>query len=428
LIAKTRRPRQTGTRVGRDAKAAGASGPGSGSRRRSLVLFLIVFVDLVGFGIVLPLLPLVADAYGATGTAIAVLVVSYAVSQVLLAPVWGRLSDRVGRRPILLIGLVGSAFSYILFAFAGSLWMLLVSRVLAGVAGANVPVAQAYIADVTAKEDRAIGMGMLGAAFGLGFVFGPAIGALLAPVSMAAPGLAAAALCAGNALLAFFFLPESLGKEERGLRAAKRAATGPGGLADVRLVLRIPQVAGVLLLSFLVTAAFSVMHPIFSLFADRRFGLDARSVGWLFTFLGVVSALMQGVVVRRLVPRLGEEALVRLVMFPFVAGFIALALAPSLWVVALGLAGLAIGFGGALPCTLSLLSRAAPDTLQGSALGVGQSVSSLARVAGPMLGGISWDLFGGSGTFSVGAVLAALALLQVVGWPRLGATGQPSIS
>jgi MFS transporter, DHA1 family, tetracycline resistance protein len=427
VIVRVRRG--TGTRVtGLGRKGLG--GRGGDVRQRSLVLFLIVFVDLVGFGIVLPLLPLYADAYGATGTAIALLVVSYAVSQVLLAPVWGRISDRVGRRPVLLIGLVGSAASYVLFAFAGSLWMLLLSRVLAGVAGANVPVAQAYIADVTSKEDRAVGMGTLGAAFGLGFVFGPAIGGVLAPYSSAAPGLAAALLCAGNALLAFFFLPESLNRAERLQRRAEVQGAGAGasGLAGLRTLVSVPQVASVLVLSFLVTAAFSAMHPIFSLFADRRFSLDARAVGGLFTFLGVVSALMQGVVVRKMVPRIGEEALVRIVMVPFVLGFLALAAAPSLWVVAFGLAGLAIGFGGALPCMLSLLSRAAPDALQGSALGVGQSVSSLARVAGPMLGGISWDLFGGPGTFLVGAALAGLALFQVAMWPRSPVVRQPSPS
>lgn len=399
-----------------------SEGPG----RRSLILFLIVFVDLVGFGIVLPLLPFYADAFGATGTAIAVLVVSYALSQFLLAPLWGKLSDRIGRRPVLLVGLLGSAASYILFAFAGSLWMLLLSRVLAGVAGANVPVAQAYIADVTPPEKRASGMGLLGAAFGLGFVFGPALGGLLAPISPAAPGLVAAGLCAVNALLAFVFLPESLSREARLARAETRARGGLDGLSALRNVVQSPDFATVLVLSFLVTAAFSVIHPIFSLFADLRFGLDARGVGWLFAFLGLVSALMQGVVVRALVPRIGEDGLLRLVVGPFLLGFLALAWAPSLWVLALGLAGLAIGFGGALPCIVSLLSRSAPDQLQGSALGMGQSVSSLARVAGPMLGGLSWDFLGTTGPFYLGAILALFALIRVVFLPLPGAVPRPS--
>lgn len=399
-----------------------SEGPG----RRSLILFLIVFVDLVGFGIVLPLLPLYANTFGATGTAIAVLVVSYALSQFLLAPLWGKLSDRIGRRPVLLIGLLGSAASYILFAFAGSLWMLLLSRVLAGVAGANVPVAQAYIADVTPQEKRASGMGLLGAAFGLGFVFGPALGGLLAPISPAAPGLVAAGLCAVNALLAFVFLPESLSREARMARAESRSQGGLAGLSALRDVVQSPDFATVLVLSFLVTAAFSVIHPIFPLFADLRFGLDARGVGWLFAFLGLISALMQGVVVRALVPRIGEDGLVRLVALPFLLGFLALAWAPSLWVLALGLAGLAIGFGGALPCIVSLLSRSAPDQLQGSALGIGQSVSSLARVAGPMLGGLSWDFLGTTGPFYLGAILALLALIRVVFLPLPGAVPRPS--
>ena len=409
-----------GIRVTEANRLGEGKGP-EGPDRRSLVLFLIVFVDLVGFGIVLPLLPLYADAFGATGTAIAVLVVSYALSQFLLAPLWGKLSDRIGRRPVLLVGLLGSAASYVLFAFAGSLWMLLLSRILAGVAGANVPVAQAYIADVTPKERRASGMGLLGAAFGLGFVFGPALGGILAPISTAAPGLMAAALCATNAFLAFVFLPESLSRDERIERAASRAQTGPAGISSLRTVVQSPDFVTVLVLSFLVTAAFSVIHPIFPLFADQRFGLDVRGVGWLFAFLGLVSALMQGLFVRRLVPRIGEDGLVRLVVFPFLLGFLALAWAPSLWVLTLGLAGLAIGFGGALPCIVSLLSRAAPDALQGSALGIGQSVSSLARVAGPMLGGLAWDYLGTTGPFYLGAVLALFALIRVVALPLPGA-------
>ena len=164
---------------------------------RLSILFLTVFVDLVGFGIVLPLLPLYADRFGASGTVVGVLVLSYSAAQLLFAPVWGRLSDRYGRRPILIIGLAGSTLSYLIFAYAGSVWILLLSRVMAGIGGANIPVAQAYIADVTPPERRAANMGLIGAAFGLGFIFGPVIGGLLAPISPELPGLAAGPASAG---------------------------------------------------------------------------------------------------------------------------------------------------------------------------------------------------------------------------------------
>jgi MFS transporter, DHA1 family, tetracycline resistance protein len=398
-------------------------------RTRLAILFLTVFVDLVGFGIILPLLPFYADRFGASGVVIGVLVLSYSAAQLFLAPVWGRLSDRFGRRPILIVGLVGSAISYLVFAFAGSILALLLSRIMAGVGGANVPVAQAYIADITPPERRAGGMGLIGAAFGLGFIFGPAIGGLLAPISPAAPGLAAAALCAGNAVVAFFFLPESLSREEREARrrregvggTAEGAATGAAGASvallpttDLRAVIRSREFTTVLLLTFLFTAAFSTMHPVFPLFASERFGLDERAVGWLFTFLGTVSAIMQGGVVRVLAPRIGEDRLVRLSAVPFVAGLLLIPLAPSVPVLLVALALLAMGFGGTLPSLVSLLSRAAPDELQGSSLGIGQSVGALARVAGPLAGGLAWDLFGPSGPFFLGAILAALAAARVL--------------
>lgn len=436
-------------------------------RTRLAILFVTVVVDLVGFGIILPLLPFYADRFGASGTVIGVLVLSYSAAQLLFAPVWGRLSDRFGRRPVLLVGLVGSAVSYLVFAFAGSILALLLSRIMAGVGGANVPVAQAYIADITPPERRAGGMGLIGAAFGLGFIFGPAIGGLLAPISPAAPGLAAAALCAGNALVAFFFLPESLTREEREARRRQESAgsdpeigietggTDPTGGADrtdrtdqvnqadqasragrtsrvgraggdptpaaallpttdLRAVVRNREFSTVLLLTFLFTAAFSTMHPVFPLFASERFGLDERAVGWLFAFLGTVSAIMQGGVVRALAPRIGEDRLVRLAAVPFVAGLLLIPMAPSVPFLLVALALLAVGFGGTLPSLVSLLSRAAPDELQGSSLGIGQSVGALARIAGPLAGGLAWDLFGPSGPFLFGALLAGLAALRVL--------------
>ncbi len=390
-------------------------------RPRLAILVLTVFADLVGFGIILPLLPLYADRFGASGTWIGILVLSYSAAQLLTAPLWGRLSDRFGRRPILLVGLVGSSVSYLVFAFAGSVGALLLSRVMAGVAGANVPVAQAYIADITPPERRAGGMGLIGAAFGLGFIFGPAIGGILAPLSPAAPGIAAAALCATNALLAFFLLPESLTREEREARARARGARAtPVGAEELRAVARNTEFRDVLLLSFLFTAAFSALHPVFPLFAAERFGLDARGVGGLFAFLGTVSAVMQGGVVRVLAPRIGEAGLVRLAALPFVAGLAGIALSPSLPFLLLSLALLAVGFGGTLPSLVSLLSRAAPDELQGGSLGIGQSVSALSRVAGPLAGGVAWDLFGASAPFYLGAILAALAGVRLLVRPVPG--------
>lgn len=412
---------------------------------RLAILFAAVFIDLVGFGIVLPLLPFYADRFGASGTEIGLLVLSYSAAQLLLAPVWGRLSDRYGRRRILIVGLLGSSASYVVFAFAGSFWILLMSRIMAGVGGANIPVAQAYIADITPPERRAANMGLIGAAFGLGFIFGPALGGILAPIAPELPGLVAAGLCAANAFLAVLLLPESRdltasrstgqgaveaapGAPDRsgepGARTGRErigTAPSPAGaalppLATIRTVLENRDFLRILLLTFLITTAFSSMHPTFPLFAARRFGLEERDVGWLFAFTGLVSAIVQGGVVRVLVARIGEAALVRLASIPFAMGFLVMAIAPSIPILLVGLGLLALGFGGTLPSLTSLLSRAAPDDLQGGSLGVGQSTGALGRILGPLLAGILWDAFGPAWPYLVaaaigaGAAIASLAL------------------
>ena len=362
----------------------------------------------MGFGIVLPLLPFYADRFGASGTQVGLLITVYSIAQFFLAPIWGRLSDRVGRRPILIFGLLGSAASYVVFGYAGSLTVLFVSRILAGIGGATVPVAQAYIADITPPEKRAGNLGLIGAAFGLGFIFGPALGGILAPISPHAPGLAAAALCFGNGILAFFLLPESLSEEERKTRAIGRTLLS---FSDFRFALQNKITARILLLSFLFTMAFAAMQPTFPLFGSIRFGLDERHVGYLFAFLGTISAIVQGGLVRRLVPIMGETRLIKLSGFPFIAGLLTIAFAGSVGMLLLGLALLAIGFGGTLPSIVSLLSRIAPPQLQGSVLGIGQSVGSLARIIGPTLAGVLYDLRGMEWPYLGGACVAGAALL-----------------
>lgn len=369
----------------------------------------------MGFGIVLPLLPFYADRFGASGTQVGLLITVYSIAQFFLAPVWGRVSDRVGRRPILIFGLLGSAASYLVFAYADTLALLFLSRIMAGIGGATVPVAQAYIADITPPEKRAGNLGLIGAAFGLGFIFGPALGGILAPIAPQAPGLAAAALCFGNGILAAFYLPESMSREER---EARDRGMAPPSFRDFRLALTNPTTARILLLSFLFTIAFAAMQPTFPLFGSIRFDLDERGVGYLFAFLGTISAIMQGGLVRRLVPMLGETRLIQLSGVPFVAGLLSIAYAPSMGVLLVGLALLAVGFGGTLPSIVSLLSRVAPPQLQGSVLGIGQSVGSLARIVGPTLAGVVYDLHGMEWPYLGGAWVAGAALLVAITLPN----------
>jgi multidrug resistance protein len=373
--------------------------------RRLPLLFFTVFVDVVGFGIVLPLLPLYGDRFGASGATIGLLVIVYPAIQLVLAPLWGRASDRFGRRPVIVVGLLGSAVSYVVFARADSLALLFLSRILAGAGGATVPVAEAYIADVTPPEGRAGNMGLIGAAFGLGFTVGPALGGALATTSLAAPGYLAAALCLADAALAWFLLPES---RRRAVGAGTARFAGHHGLRALRAALGSPGLARILVLYFLVTAAFAVIQPTLSLLGTDRFALDARQVGYLFAFLGLVSAVIQGGVVRRIAPRFGEARLILLSATPFALGMLLVAVAPTIPVLLVALALLAVGYGGALPSVLSLVSRAAPDEMQGGVLGIGQSVGSLARIVGPAAAGALYDV-SLAAPYLFGMALAALA-------------------
>lgn len=389
------------------------------NRGRLSVLFFTVFVDLVGFGIVLPLLPLYADGFGASGATVGLLVTVYSVAQLFMAPIWGRLSDRFGRRSIILLGLVGSGLAYLVFAWSTSLAWLFASRILAGVGGSTVPVAEAYIADVTPPEDRAGSMGIIGAAFGLGFIVGPATGGILAAVSFEAPGYAAAGLCFANALVAAWLLPETLPPE---LRGRDRRPSFRYTLEGLGRAVRSPALRQVLVLYFLFTVSFAVIQPTLSLFGQAQFGLGDRQVGYLFAFLGLISAIVQGGLVRRLVPLYGEVRLVRFSGIPFVAGLILLGLAPSVPVLLAAIALLAIGYGGALPPILGLVSRVSPRELQGGILGVGQSVGSMARIVGPALAGLAFDI-GPAMPYLMGASVAALATIIAAGLaPGFGET------
>jgi len=374
-------------------------------------VFVTVFLDLVGFGIVIPLLPLYAQRFGAGAVAVAWLLAIYSLMQFLFAPAWGRLSDRIGRRPVLLIGLFGSAASYLACGVAGSLPLLFAARALNGVSGANIGVAQAYIADVTRPEERARGMGMIGAAFGLGFIVGPALGGILSRWGFAAPFLAAAALTCANALLAVARLPESLPPDRRaerpaGLTLADRARMLFGRATPARL--RALYLAG-----FLFTLAFAGMEGTFSLWADERWHVTPHGVAYLFAYLGIVSTLAQGGAVSRVVRRIGERRTALAGVGMVAAGLAALALAPS-WpalFVALGL--VSFGQGLASPTVSSLISRQGGPGEQGRLLGIYQSLSALGRAGGPVAAGVALAHVGVAAPFLSASLVAAGAALVI---------------
>ncbi len=370
------------------------------------IIFFTVFIDLVGFGIVLPLLPYYAEEYGASALMVGLLSTSYSLMQFLFNPVWGRLSDRFGRRPLILISLAGSCIGFLIFGLARSLTFLFVGRMVAGVAGAIIPTTNAYIADVTTPENRAKGMGMVGAAFGLGFILGPAIGGLLAPYGYDKPVLLASGMAAANWLFAYFRLPESLTEEVR-----RRALSRSFNLKTLTDALTHPRVGLLLSIYFLVTFAFSNMEATFGLLNEHGYSLSARQTGYLFTFIGVLMTIMQGFLVGQLVRRLGERLCIALGTLTMVLGLSLMPFAPNIPTYCGFLALLAFGTGINNPSLTGLLSRSTDAEEQGGIMGIAQSLASLGRILGPAWGGYAFGAMGLKWPFLSAGILMAVAFL-----------------
>lgn len=386
-----------------------------------LVIFLTVCIDLIGFGIVLPLLPQYADQFGAPGWQIGAIIASYSVMQFFFVPWLGRLSDRVGRRPVILVSTAGSTFSYVLFAAASywkglpGLWMLLVSRVFAGIAGANLSVASAYIADVTAAENRSKGLALIGVAFGVGFMLGPAIGAISAKLfGLPGPGWVAAAICGGNFLLACVILPESR-------KSSSEPAPDRPKFEQWKHTLRQPKLGLLIGIFFLATFCFAGFESTLPLsLKEPPFEYDKTRVGYMFAWCGLVAFLAQGLV-GRLVKRFGEPFLISagllgvaasLFLVPFVKGDYAI----YAMLAVLGLFALFSGLNRAP--TMGMISLNAPVNEQGNTFGVAQSAGTLARIFGPLTAATLYDLrpqlpyFLCAGIAAMAAVFAWLYLIR----------------
>jgi len=368
-----------------------------------VIIFVTVFIDLVGFGIIIPLLPFYAESFGASAFAVGLLGTAFSAMQFVFAPIWGRWSDRIGRRPVILLGLLGSAFSYMLLALAWSLPLVFFARVVGGIAGANIPTAQAYIADITTPENRARGMGMVGAAFGLGFIFGPAIGGVLSHFGPAAPMWFASVLSLINFAAAARLLPESRGQQPTRARV--------GRVDAFRHAAARPGLATVMMLFFIVMTAFSGFEATFALFSERRFGYTTATIGYLFAYIGVVLAIVQGALVSRVVGIVGERRLVPAAVAVIALG---LALVPSagtvpMLLVAIGTIALGMGFNG--PSMTSLVSRLSGPDDQGGILGLAQSLAALGRIVGPAWGGWVFDRFGMTLPFVSSAAIMTVAFV-----------------
>lgn len=385
------------------------------------ILFLIVVIDLIGFGIVIPLLPFYAERFQATPDVVTLVLATYSFTQLLSAPLWGRLSDRIGRRPVLLASLFGIALSYVWLGFADSLWVLFAARAVCGAMAGNISAAFAYVADITDAENRTKGMGIIGAAWGLGFFIGPAIGGILAGPDAATadfqtPSFAAAALSAIAFVLTAIFLKESLSPEIR----ARNAARTREPMADVvKGVLANRALTLWMVLTFFVTFSLAGMETTFAMWTERSYGWGPRPNGFLLTFIGLVSVTVQGGLIGRLRRRWDERSLLiqGAALMALASAAIPFAASPAILV--LVMAVVAYGFGIASPALNGLISLEADETRQGSILGLSRSSATAARVVGPACAGVMFAALGKDAPYFMGAVIMLGVTVMAVQSRRL---------
>lgn len=405
--------------------------PSDGGAPTLAVLFIVVFINLVGFGLVVPLLPFFAQSLQAEPWQITLMFSAYSLGQFFAEPFWGRLSDRIGRKPVLLATLAANAVGYLLLAFAPNIWVAVAVRLFTGLGAGNISTVQGYIADVTPPERRAGRMGMIGAAFGLGFIVGPGLGGLLAQPQMGHVGyqlpiFAASGAAVLAALGVMFFLRESRTR-------ADPAAPRPAFLSGVSFARTDEVISRVLMVSLIYLAGFSAMEAAFGLWAEHRYAWTAREVGLSFMIVGLISAVNQGLVTGRLARRFGEARVLAAGMLLFGLSMVLQVAAPVAWFPAgridLGLFGIPVAAGWIIPVIMgigacgmslampnisSLISRSSPPDRQGAMLGLNMAAGSMARIVGPIVAGVLYSAVGPNWPFLIGAALTLPAAAMAI--------------
>jgi DHA1 family tetracycline resistance protein-like MFS transporter len=392
-------------------------------KSRLFTIFVIVFVDLLGFSLILPLLPYYAETFGATPAITGLLVASYALAQLIGAPILGRLSDRIGRRPVLLISILGTFLGFLLLGFARVLWVLFVARIIDGLTGGNISVAQAYITDVSDNKNRAKALGLIGAAFGLGFIIGPAVGGLLSNWGYSVPAFVAAALSFVNLTAVFFFLPELLTPTKRAMLAQRpRTAFTFGALWEA---LNRPRVGPLLHTRLFFALASATFQTVFTLYAQYRLGLNARTTGFVLAYVGVLAVLVQGGAIGWLTAHFDDSRLILLATTVMTLSLLAWAFAPNLLILLVVLAPLSFATGILNTVINSAITKSVYPEEVGGTLGLSASIESLSRVIAPSAGGF---VLQNLGTWAPG-VFSGLIMLWVVTfvWRRLIVNPDPPL-
>ncbi len=374
-------------------------------------IILVVFIDLLGFSLIIPLLPYYAQTFNASDTVIGLLLASYAAAQLIGAPLLGRASDRFGRRPILLISIFGTFLGFLLFGFAESLTMLFASRILQGLTGGNLSVAQAYITDVTDAKSRNRGLGMIGAAFGLGFIIGPAVGGLLSNISYSVPAFVASGLSFINLLLIAFWLPESLTVDRRAQLTQRKPALSFSALLQA---LKHPLTGPLLITRFLYSLAFVILQSIFSLFALKRFNMSVVATGFVLTYVGVISVITQAWLVGKLSQRFRDTILIESGLLLLALGLLVWAFAPNIPILVFSVTPIALAGGMLNTIVPSALTKTVEPQEVGGILGLSTSVESATRVVSPLLGGFLLERISYWAPGVLGAVLLFISFAYVL--------------
>jgi DHA1 family tetracycline resistance protein-like MFS transporter len=376
-------------------------------KRPIVIIWLTIFVNLVGFGIIIPLLPFYAERFQASPLVVGLLFAIFSLCQLVASPILGDWSDRYGRRPILVLSLAGTVVSFVMLALAGNITMLFLARIVDGLSGGNISTARAYVADITEPKDRAHAYGLIGMAFGLGFIIGPALSGVLAGYSITAPIWAAAAITLVAALMAWFWLPETVHRAQAGTGMPFR------NLAEMMQRVGLRRV---LVIDFIYWFAFSIFQTTFALFAAARFGFDAAETGYVFAGFGVLGAVIQGGFIRPLARRMGDKPLFMAGLVCGGAGLVASAFSFSVPIFLLSLVPLAFGIGFGHPTISALVSRAAHGEEQGRVQGAASAMESLGRTVGPVWGNASLQRYGEAMPYLSAAAFLVLTLVMVAGY------------